>query len=160
MITVKPALSDRNDRADAAAAKAAREHAAIVSAAHMLEKALASPAVGREAAWKRNASPALGEVIESLKAHRESAENQGGVIAEAEAVLGRPRALAVARNQHTRLTREANELLVALNAEDPKFSFREIRRRGWRLTTLLHEHRALEADLIMQAFEHDIGGQG
>ncbi|MDO8616118.1 MAG: hypothetical protein Q7T33_10365 [Dehalococcoidia bacterium] len=159
MITGRPTLSDRNDRADVTAAKAAREHEAIVTAVHILEKALASPAVGREAAWKRNAAPALREVIESLKAHRESAENQGGVLAEAEAVLGRPPALAAARNQHTRLTREANQLLVALITEDPKRSFREIRRRGRRLTSLLHDHRALEADLIMEAFERDIGGE-
>jgi hypothetical protein len=125
----------------------------------MLEKALASPAVGREADWKRNAAPALREVIASFKAHRESAENQGGIIAEAEAVLGRPPALAAARAQHTRLTKDANQLLVALNAEDLQLGAREIRRRGWRLASSLHDHRALEADLIMEAFQRDIGGE-
>ena len=159
-MTTPGSASDSQSRADEIAAKAAREHAAIVTAAHLLEKALASAASGREVAWKRNAAPALSQVIEALKIHRESAEDQGGVIAEAEAVLGRPPALSAARNQHKRLARKAGELLASLDEGDGEMTFQDIRRRGWRLAASLHEHRAIEADLIMEAFQRDIGGQG
>jgi hypothetical protein len=160
VVTTPGSASDSPSTADEIAAKAAREHAAIVTAAHLLEKVLASAAAGREVAWKRNAAPALGQVIEALKIHRESAEGQGGVLAEAEAVLGRPPELLAARNQHKRLARKAGELLASLDEGDEGTTVQEIRRRGWRLAASLHEHRAIEADLILEAFQRDIGGQG
>jgi hypothetical protein len=156
----RPALSDRSNRADAIAAKTAREHAQLVTAVHLLENALASPAADREVAWKRNAAPALSQVIEALKTHRESAESQGGVIAEAEAVLGRPPEIRAALNQHKRLTKEASEILAALDEGDLERTVQEIRRRGWRLASSLHDHRAIEADLMMEAFQRDVGGEG
>lgn len=160
VVTTPGSASDSPNRADEIAAKVAREHAAIVTAAHLLEKVLASAAAGREAAWKRNAAPAVGQVIEALESHRKSAEDAGGVIAEAEAVLGRPPALFAARNQHKRLARKAVELRACLDEGDEKTTVQEIRRRGWRLASSLHEHRAIEADLILEAFQRDIGGEG
>jgi hypothetical protein len=142
--------------------KAARDHEAIVSALHMLEKALASPTPGREISWKRQAGSALVIVIDSLNEHRESSESEGGVIAEAESVLGRPPALAAARNQHVRLLRNGSQLLTALEerADDPKLTVRGVRQRAWRLASALRGHQALEADLILEAFDRDIGGEG
>lgn len=155
-------MSNRRRRADEAAAKAARDHEAIISALQALEKALASPAPGRETAWKRPVAAALVIVIDSLIAHRESAESEGGVIAEAESVLGRPPALAAARRQHTRLLSDANRLLVSLEERSgiPMPTCRQVRQRAWRLASALRGHQALEADLILEAFELDIGGQG
>jgi hypothetical protein len=153
-------VSDVTSQADEAAAKAAREHEAIVSAVHAFEAALARPAVGREAAWKQGAVSPLRDVIEALETHRQSAEKKGGVIAEAEAVLGRPPALAAALNQHKRLTKAATKMLAALDQVDGYTAVQEIRRLGWHLAASLHEHRAIEADLILEAFQRDIGGQG
>jgi hypothetical protein len=48
-MTARGSASDSQRRAGETAARAAREHAAIVAAVHMLEKALASRAIGREA---------------------------------------------------------------------------------------------------------------
>jgi hypothetical protein len=152
--------SRQQRRADEAAEKVAREHEAVLAAVHELEEALASPAVGREGAWKQTAASAVRGVVESLRVHRESAENEGGIIAEAEAVLGRPPALSAARNQHKQLTKESAEMLAAFDPLDGQSAVQEVRRRGWRLASALHEHRALEADLIMEAFERDIGGEG
>lgn len=155
-------MSDRKPRADEVAARAAREHGAIVTALHMLEKALASPAPGREASWKRRAGAALVVVVDSLNVHCESAEQRGGVLAEAEVALGRPPELRQARSQHEQMLRDARQLLTALEerADDTKLTYREVRQCGWRLSSALYRHQALEADLIMEAFERDIGGEG
>jgi hypothetical protein len=145
-----------------AAAKAARDHEEILSAVHRLEAALASPAPGRETAWKHRAGAALVGVLDSLNVHRESAENEGGVIAEAEALLGRPPALAAARNQHVQMLKEGGELLADIEGrcDDPKLSCEAVRDRAWRLASALRNHQALEADLILEAFDLDIGGEG
>jgi len=155
-------LSGANPRVEEAAAKAARDHEEILSAVHRLEAALASPAPGRETPWKQRAGAALVGVIDSLNMHRESAENEGGVIAEAEALLGRPRALAAARSQHVRLLKEGGELLANLEAQrdDPKLTCEAVRERAWGLASALRNHQALEADLILEAFDLDIGGEG
>src|SRR5436309_15858474 len=96
----RQALSGANPRVKEAAAKAARAHEEILSAVHRLEAALASPAPGREPAWKHRAGAALAGVLDSLNVHRESAASEGGVIAGAEALLGRPPARAAPRRQH------------------------------------------------------------
>src|SRR2546425_11454163 len=100
MISRSQALSGANPRVKEAAANAARDHEEILSAVHRLEAALASPAPGREPAWKHRAGASLVGVIHSLNVHRGAAENEGGVIAEQEALLGRPQALATARSQN------------------------------------------------------------
>ena len=155
-------MSGANPRVEEAAAKAAHDHEEILSAVHRLEAALASPAPGRETPWKQRAGAALVGVIDSLNMHRESAENEGGVIAEAEALLGRPRALAAARSQHVRLLKEGGELLANLEAQrdDPKLTCEAVRERAWDLALALRNHQALEADLILEAFDLDIGGEG
>ena len=155
-------MSAANPRVEEAAAKAARDHEEILSAVHRLEAALASPAPGREAAWKLRAGAALVGVVDSLNVHRESAENEGGVIAEAEALLGRPPALAAARSQHVGLLEDARELLADLEerGDDPKLTCEAVRERAWRLASALRNHQALEADLILEAFDLDIGGEG
>jgi hypothetical protein len=155
-------LSGANPRVEEAAAKAARDHEEILSAVHRLEAALASPAPGREPAWKQRAGAALVGVLDSLNVHRESAENEGGVIAAAEALLGRPPALAEARSQHVELLEDARELLGDLEGrrDDPKLTCEAVRERAWRLASALRNHQALEADLILEAFDLDIGGEG
>ena len=155
-------MSGANPRVEEAAAKAARDHEKILGAVHRLEAALALPAPGRETAWKQRAGAALVDVIDSLNVHRRSAEREGGVIAEAEALLGRPPALAEARSQHVRLVKDAGELLADLEEQrdDPKLTCEAVRERGWRLASALRDHQALEADLILEAFDLDIGGEG
>jgi hypothetical protein len=158
----RQALAGAKPKGQEAAAKAAREHESIISSVHRLEAALASPAPGREAAWKQRAGAALVGVLDSLNVHRESAENKGGVIAEAEAVLGRPPTLAEARTQHLRLLKDGSELLADLEDQhdDPRLTCEAVRRRAWGLASALRNHQALEADLILEAFDLDIGGEG
>ena len=101
-------------------------------------------------------------MLDSLNVHRESAENAGGVIAEAEALLGRPPALAAARSQHVRLLKDAGKLLADLEKQrdDPQLTCEAVRKRAWDLALALRNHQALEADLILEAFDLDIGGEG
>ncbi len=155
-------MSGANPRVKEAAAKAARDHEEILSAVHRLEAALASPAPGREPAWKHRAGASLVGVLDSLNVHRKSAENEGGVIAEAEALLGRPPALAAARSQHVHLLNDAGELLADLEKrrDDPQLTCEAVRERAWDLALALRNHQALEADLILEAFDLDIGGEG
>ena len=84
------------------------------------------------------------------------------MIAEAEALLGRPPALAAARSQHVRLLRDAGELLADLEKQrdDPQLTCEAVRKRAWDLALALRNHQALEADLILEAFDLDIGGEG
>lgn len=155
-------MSGANTRVEEAAAKAASDHEEILGAVHRLEAALASPATGRETAWKHRAGAALVGVLDSVNVHRETSENKGGVIAEAEALLGRPPTLAEARRQHVRLLKEGGELLADLEErrDDPKFTCKAVRQRAGRLASALRNHQALEADLILEAFDLDIGGEG
>jgi len=156
------ALRGQTRRIEQVTEEAAREHEAIVSALHMLEKALVAPAPGRETVWNRRAGAALVIVVDSLNVHRESAENEGGLLSEAEVVLGQPRGLAAARSQHARLLKDANELLVSLEERPngPTITCQDVRQRAWSLASALRSHQALEADLIMEAFGRDIGGEG
>jgi hypothetical protein len=156
------ALRGQTPRIEQVTGKVAREHEAIVSALQMLEKALAAPAPSRETVWNRRAGAALVIVVDSLNVHRESAENKGGLLSEAELVLGQPRGLAVARSQHARLLKDANGLLAFLEERpsDPTITYRGVRQRAWRLASALRSHQALEADLIVEAFGRDIGGEG
>jgi hypothetical protein len=162
MISRRRALAGANPRAEEAAAKAARDHEEILSAVHRLEAALASPAPGRETAWKQRAGAALVGVLDAVNVHRESAESEGGVIAEAETLLGRPPTLAAARSLHVVLLKDAGELLADLECrhDDPTLTCEAARQHAWDLALALRNHQALEADLILEAFDLDIGGEG
>lgn len=133
--------------------KAAREHEAIVSALHMLEKALAAPAPGRDTGWNRRAGAAVVIVVDFLNVHRASAEKQGGLLSKAEVVLVQPPGLAAARSQHAHLLKDANELLASLEEQPngPAITYRGVRQRTWRLASALRSHQAFEAGLIMEA---------
>jgi hypothetical protein len=143
-----------------AATKHAREYETIIGALHPLEKALASPAPRREEEWKRTHA-ALAVFIDRLQAHCRAAESDGGVLTEAEVHLGRTRAVSRAHLQHERMLRDARELLADLRkrADHPSLTPAEVRRRAARLATALRAHQALEADIIIEAFERDIGGE-
>jgi hypothetical protein len=61
-----------------------------------------------------------------------------------------------------RLLKEGGELLADLEErrDDPKLRCEAVRRRAGRLASALRNHQALEADLILDAFDLDIGGEG
>lgn len=154
-------MPTRTTRADRAIAKHAREYETIIVALHALEKALAAPAPRREKEWNKRNHSALNVVINRLKAHCRAAESDGGVLAQAEVTIGRNRAVARAFVEHKRLIAEARELLSDLHRRTDHLSLtpREVRRRALRLASALRHHQALEADVIIETFDRDIGGE-
>ena len=130
------------------------EHEAIVVAIQALEAALASPAPGREDAWRDRIAHDLAGVVRAVVDHCRAAESSGGLIAELEATLGRPRTLATVSREHERLAAEASDFLESLAQET---DVETIRARAADLTSGLRAHQAHETDLIYEAFFRDIG---
>lgn len=131
----------------------------IVDAMHTLDRALASPAPGRESQWKQRAGAALAVVVDCIRQHVESAESDGGLVAELEVVLGKNRDVRLAMDDHKRLRDDAEQLLSELSAraEEPGLSTSDVRTRTLGLTALLREHQWREVDLILATFGLDVG---
>ena len=77
-----------------------------------------------------------------------------------EAVRGRPPEISEIINQHKRVLIDAELLRIDLGDTSLPIECREIRRRGLPITSALHLHRALVADLLLDIFQIDIGGEG
>lgn len=131
----------------------------MAQALEALERALASPARGREQAWRQRVRSDLAKVNERLRAHCESAEAPEGILSQLEMTVGRSYEITEARRQHRRMLEYASDLLAALSEHEGGSSptAAEVRERAAQLTSALRRHRALEADLIYEAFDLDIG---
>lgn len=130
------------------------EHDAILRALHVLEAALASPATGREEMWANRVARDLEPVVRAVVDHCRSAEAPDGLIRELEVALGRNAILTRVSDEHTRLAQEAEQFLAALGEERDVAA---IRSRAAALAADLRAHQAHEADLILEAFDRDIG---
>lgn len=152
-------LSPNLSREERASKIATHEHDCIVEALHVLEKALASPAPGREAQWKQRAGAALAVVVDYARQHVESSETEDGLLAQVEVKVGLTRDVLSARRDHKRILDDAEHLLRDLSehAHDVDLPVHEVRHRTSALATSLRHHQWLEADLIMSVFGLDIG---
>jgi hypothetical protein len=153
------AKASSDDRQQGLADRTSGEQETMFRALHALERAIASPAPGREAAWKQRAQRELAAVVGLLQEHCEWAEADDGIIGEVEVKLGRSYEVSRARRDHERLAHEAVSLLAALDeyAGDSALSFQEVRRQVAQLTAALRDHQAREADLLMLALQLDVG---
>ena len=133
----------------------AREHEAIVKALHTLERTLAAPFPSREQQWKRRTAAALTVVVDELRQHVESAEAERGLIPSCELIVGRPHELNRAQTDHPRLVDEATALLRELTESASQCE--DVRERAAQLATAIRRHQAVEADLILLAYDQDIG---
>ena len=145
---------ERTQSQDLAATNTSNEHDAIIAAIRVLESALASPTTGRENAWLSRVDVDLSPVVQAVSAHCEAAESPGGLVAELEASLGRPRVLVTVSDEHKALNAQVKDLLDSLSG---KADVEAIRARAAALTADLRKHQAHEADLIYEAFFRDIG---
>lgn len=138
--------------------RTAHEHAHILVAVHTLEKALMSPAPGREVFWKKRAGAALVVVGDELEQHVHSAEGEDGLIADLQSRVGNAREVTVALAHHKDLLDKAQSLLadLATRAEDEHLRYDEVRTRAAGLTEGLRQHQAIENDLIYLAFGQDV----
>jgi hypothetical protein len=135
------------------------EHSMIVDAMFTLERALASPAPGRELQWKHRAGAALAVVVDCIRQHVDSAEGDGGLVAELEVAVGKNQDVRLAIDDHRRLREESEQLLSDLSArtDDPDLKISDVRARTSSLTSLLREHQWREVDLILGTFGLDVG---
>ncbi len=131
-------------------------------AVQSLEKALTSPAPRRERVWKQATRRSLATIVGLVQEHCAWGESSDGLLTEVEARMGRNRELSQVRREHKRLQGEAVRLLAALDEyQDPSnLPYHDIRRRAAQLAVDLRLHQAREGDLLMLAFQLDIGGQG
>ena len=136
----------------AASEQTSGEHEALMHALHLLERALASAARGREHAWRRRALAELAAVAESIEKHCASAEAPGGLVAELEQALGRSHELTAALRDHDELRKHAGALLSETEGEAA-----HLRERASELAQALRRHLAREADLVYETFERDVG---
>jgi hypothetical protein len=142
------------------AAKFARQHDELAEAARRLEEALASACSGRQEGWQHEVRAALGAAIKTLRVHAKAAGDSGGTTAEVERVRGRPPEITEIANQHWRVLNDAELLLTELVDTRLPIECREVRRRGLPMTSALHLHRGFVADLLLDIFQVDIGGEG
>ena len=139
--------------------RTAREHEAIVAALQAMERALASPAPTREPQWIDRVRRELATVIGLVQEHCASAEAPDGLLGHVEIALGRTYEVSEARREHERLQRDAVSFLAALEDHTPEGgpSPAEVRERARALASALRAHQAREADLLLLAFQQDIG---
>lgn len=140
--------------------KTAREYQSMVAALHALERTFTAPAVRRERTWRRRTRRDLAIVVGLLQEHCDSTEEPGGLLLEVEQRVGRFRDVSQARREHKRLVREAVVLLAELDeyAQAVRLPYHDFRKRAARLTGALRLHQAREADILMLAFQLDLGG--
>lgn len=135
-------------------------HEPLLDAMHRLEAALATAAPGREEAWRKRVAAELATLRNVLATHVASTESRKGMFVDVEstepALHHRIERL---RHEHADLMRQAESLETHLAPSTPghPFNFHDIRQRaGWLLTALRH-HQALEADLVFELYDSDVG---
>jgi hypothetical protein len=139
--------------------RTSREYETMVRAVLAMEEALASPAPGRERAWKDRIRRELAVVTGLLQEHCSSAEDSDGLLTQVESALGRSYEVMEARREHDRLVHEAVTLLAALEEfpDEEPLTYQQVRSRAAGFTAALRRHQAREADLLMLAYARDVG---
>lgn len=139
----------------AAPAPSGQFHEPLIDAARRLEAALAAAAPGREAAWQQRVAVELKAFHAVLADHVASTESSSGLLGDVEKVepAFHHRVLRLVR-EHADLLSQTRSLTEHLAAP---FDVHDVRQRaGWLLTAFRH-HQALEADLVFELFELDLG---
>ena len=143
---------------DVATANTASEHDDVLTAVIGLERALASPTYERRAAWRRRVRRDLVELGKAVRAHRASAEGRGGLCETLELQLGRTRHVRRIEHDHEHIEQSIGDLQWLLREGMKSGGTEEaIRRKAESLTVTIRRHHALEAEVLLEAFERDIG---
>jgi hypothetical protein len=125
-----------------------------------LERALASPAVGRVGAWAERVSVALGELSADFRTHIAVTEGPDGVHRE---LLDTAPRLSNAVDhlvaEHAVIAGLIEDLLARASNPVPDDDVDAVRELATGLLGRLARHRQRGADLIYEAYETDIGGE-
>lgn len=120
-----------------------------------LEYALARPAAADD--WGTVVADRLEDLEDALDAHTTEVEGPDGIMADL--IARAPRLSAGVeglRADHTRLAGSLTTLLGAAQQLEP----RDLRARSIEILAEFVRHRQVGADLVYEAFNADIGGQG
>jgi hypothetical protein len=129
-------------------------------AMHQLDRAIASPAPGREPAWLEVVRPGLERVVVGWTEHVAVTEGPGGLH---DRVLERaPRLTTMVvglQAEHASLLEALEDSLAGLPGDDELDRQEVVRIRHLTLALLsrIHHHRHRGADLVYEAFTVDIG---
>jgi hypothetical protein len=142
-------------------AETARRRADLHLALVAVEKAISSPAVGREADWSKDVLRSMQDLAFAIDQHIEITERPQGLYDE----IGQkaPRLASKSehlRHEHPELRDGARELISRLEARPVggAWPLTEARDDLQRLLGRLVRHRQLGADLVWEAYNLDIGG--
>jgi hypothetical protein len=142
-------------------AETARRRADLHAALVALEKAISSPAVGREPDWSKDVLRHLQDLDHAIVEHIEVTERADGLYDEigqkAPRLAGK---IARLRAEHPELREGSRELTSRLE-ETPigdAWPLAEARDDLQRLLGRIVRHRQLGADLVWEAYNLDIGG--
>ena len=133
------------------------DHASINSCLVTFESVLALSATEPTDAWSHALRAELARLIGCLGEHAGSAEEGSGLLAEIEVTLGRSHEVSTARRLHRSAARQAEGLSSTLDAFAAGDDRADLRVRGRRLGAAIRRHHEVEADLMLMAFDQDIG---
>jgi hypothetical protein len=142
-------------------AETARRRADLHLALVALEKAISSPAVGRESDWSKDVLRHLEDLGQAIVEHIEVTERPGGLYEEisqkAPRLAGKIDHL---RREHPELRDGAAELIARLETTPigEAWPLAVARDDLQRLLGRIVRHRQLGADLVWEAYNLDIGG--
>jgi hypothetical protein len=101
----------------------------------------------------RELEPLLG----SLADHVSSAESPDGLLTRVEVAIGRNHDVSAARRLHRTATQQAAILSRTLGDAGVDHTDEEIQSIASRLGSAIRRHHEIEADLLLDAFEHEVG---
>ena len=130
------------------------DHHRTLAAMHDLEVALASPAPGRQPAWRAGVTSALAVLDEATDEEFVNAQRPDGLLADIKRTQPRLRTrVRGLRTTYAHLRQSIASLRAELDNPDASDTdFADVRQRlSWLLTALRHQH-ARESDLIYEAY--------
>jgi hypothetical protein len=141
--------------------EAVRRRAELYQAILGLEQAAARPAVAREEQWVEGVIEALEELEGEILDHIEITEHRDGLYAEIiEAAPRLGHKVQLLRDEHPEMQEATSSLKARLSAArgGDTLSVDEAREEIQHLLGRLVKHRQRGADLVWEAYSHDIGG--
>ena len=137
-------------------------HEALRHARQAMDDAIIAPAGDRKA-WAEGLHGALDELADILRRHRDASERPGGTLEEMAELQPRltPQ-IERSREEHLPLIERAEGLrdTVAEQAEAGTVNVDHLRQDAGRLQSDVRHHMAAGIDLMYEAYERDMGGEG
>ena len=141
----------------------ARRRTNLYRAILELEQAAARPAVAREHVWAHGVIEVLKRLEIEIDEHIEITERAGGLYDEITKTAPRlTHTIDRLRDEHPQLRDTTRQLLARFLSTplDAAWPVTDARDQIQRLLGQLVKHRQLGADLVWEAYNHDIGGNG